>query len=216
MPPRHAYWTILIGNAPTAFRAHDRGDLVPTFERLRQKQPDVTMKYFARGRLWESPEEARAEAMRRPPAETRGRDWRPGGAHRDPRDRFKAKPDRRRADGPRPERPAGDEPRGGWSPKRKPFAKPPAFGKAQPFGKPKPYGKAKPSGASRPFGASDRRGDRKRFGARKPSAAGKAYRDRRPAPERPVESKPAAEPPKKERVESRRRDGTTLVKKVRR
>ena len=59
MPPRHVYWTILIGNAPTAFRAHDRADLVPTFERLKQKQPGVTMKYFARGRLWESPEEAR-------------------------------------------------------------------------------------------------------------------------------------------------------------
>ena len=44
MPPRHAYWTILIGDAPTAFRAHDRADLVPTFERLRQKQPGVTMK----------------------------------------------------------------------------------------------------------------------------------------------------------------------------
>ena len=28
MPPRHAYWTILIGNAPTAFRAHDRADLL--------------------------------------------------------------------------------------------------------------------------------------------------------------------------------------------
>jgi hypothetical protein len=46
MPPRHAYWTILIGDAPTAFRAHDRADLLPTYERLRQKQPDVTMKYF--------------------------------------------------------------------------------------------------------------------------------------------------------------------------
>ena len=95
MPPRHVYWTILIGDAPTAFRAHDRADLVPTFERLRQKQPGVSMKYFARGRLWDSPEDAR-RAMAPPPTEARGRDWRPGGSHQDPRDRFKVPRDQKR------------------------------------------------------------------------------------------------------------------------
>jgi hypothetical protein len=91
MPPRHVYWTILVGDAPTAFRAHDRADLLPTFERLRQKHPNVVLKYFARGRLWASPEDARAADAPRP-ADSRGREWRPGGTHRDPRDRFKKKP----------------------------------------------------------------------------------------------------------------------------
>ena len=102
MPPRYAYWTILVGDSPTAFRAADRDDLLPTFERLKQKHPDVVLKWFARGQLWESQEAQRAaEQPARPPAdrERRGPEWRPGGSHRDPRDRFKPKPreDRGRA-----------------------------------------------------------------------------------------------------------------------
>ena len=62
MPPRHAYWTILIGESPTAFRAREREELLPTFERLRAKQPDAVLKWFERGRLWASPEEARGPA----------------------------------------------------------------------------------------------------------------------------------------------------------
>ena len=62
MPPRHAYWTILIGDSPTAFRARERDELLPTFERLRAKQPDAVLKWFERGRLWASPEEARGPA----------------------------------------------------------------------------------------------------------------------------------------------------------
>ena len=100
MPPRYAYWTIMAGGLPTAFRAVEREELLPTFNRLKDKHPDAEMKYFARGRLWSSPEEAQrdAEARRaggRRPAEGRGRDWRPGGAHQDPRQKFKdAKKDR--------------------------------------------------------------------------------------------------------------------------
>src|SRR5690606_20449200 len=90
MPPRYAYWTILVGDSPTAFRAARAEELRPTFERLREKHPDVVMKWFARGRLWSSPAEAQQPSPRRErPAETRGRDWRPGGEHRDPRERFK-------------------------------------------------------------------------------------------------------------------------------
>ena len=59
MPPRFAYWTILAGGLPTAFRAAERDDLMPTFQRLREKHPDAEMKWFARGKLWNSPEEAR-------------------------------------------------------------------------------------------------------------------------------------------------------------
>ena len=59
MPPRHAYWTIIVDGMPTAFRAAERDELLPTFERIRQKNPGAELKWFAKGRLWESPEEAR-------------------------------------------------------------------------------------------------------------------------------------------------------------
>src|SRR4051794_349776 len=90
MPPRHAYWTILIDNAPTAFRARERDDLLPTFNQLRRTNSNVLLKWFARGKLWDTPEASDA-AQRQPtaPPEKRGHDWRPGGVHKDPRDRFK-------------------------------------------------------------------------------------------------------------------------------
>ena len=68
MPPRFAYWTILAGGLPTAFRSVDRDELMPTFQRLREKHPDAEMKWFSRGKLWASPEEARRavrDALRR-------------------------------------------------------------------------------------------------------------------------------------------------------
>ena len=99
MPPRYAYWTIIAGGLPTAFRTTEREELLPTFRRIKQKHPDAELKYFARGRLWQSPDEARveAEARRAAAAErhgarggtSRGRDWRPGGEHQDPRQKFK-------------------------------------------------------------------------------------------------------------------------------
>jgi hypothetical protein len=85
MPPRYAYWTIIAGGLPTAFRAAAREELLPTFQRIKEKHPDAQMKYFARGKLWESPEAARAAEKR---GGTRDRDWRPGGNHRDPRQKF--------------------------------------------------------------------------------------------------------------------------------
>ncbi|OFV89655.1 MAG: hypothetical protein A3H95_14190 [Acidobacteria bacterium RIFCSPLOWO2_02_FULL_64_15] len=94
MPPRFAYWTILIDHKPTAFRASEREELLPTLHQLRRKNTDVLMKWFARGRLWESREEERntwqARQKHRAPAgaPARGRDWRPGGQHKDPRARF--------------------------------------------------------------------------------------------------------------------------------
>jgi hypothetical protein len=85
MPPRYSYWTIIAGGLPTAFRAADRDELVPTFTRIKHTHPDAEMKWFARGRLWDSPESARREAE----AVRRDRDWRPGGDHRDPRQKYK-------------------------------------------------------------------------------------------------------------------------------
>ena len=107
MPPRYAYWTILIDNKPTAFRARDKEELLPTLQQLLRTNKDVVMKWFARERLWESPEEERAAQVSRPPARTtdsrpaggekRGRDWRPGGKHEDPRARFRKKGGPKRA-----------------------------------------------------------------------------------------------------------------------
>lgn len=96
MPPRYAYWTILAGGLPTAFRAADREDLLPTLKRLAATHPDAELKWFARGRLWSSPEEAREAPRAR--TTDRGRDWRPGGEHRDPRQEFKDAKKARNAD----------------------------------------------------------------------------------------------------------------------
>jgi len=87
MPPRYAYWTILAGGLPTSFRAASSEDLLPTLRRLKERHPDAEMKWFARGKLWASPEAARAEP--RSPSVARSRDWRPGGEHKDPREKYK-------------------------------------------------------------------------------------------------------------------------------
>ncbi len=101
MPPRFAYWTILIDNAPTAFRAREAEELLPTVAQLKRTNANVIMKWFARGRLWDSQQQERDDFQRRKwrpsdrgaPAqgdrpERRSRDWRPGGDHKDPRARF--------------------------------------------------------------------------------------------------------------------------------
>ena len=106
MPPRFAYWTILIDNAPTAFRARDRADLAGIFRQLSNRNPNAEIKWFANGKLWNSPEEERAARARHAPREPRGPGWRPGGKHEDPRARFarrdrppKGEPKRRVAPG---------------------------------------------------------------------------------------------------------------------
>src|SRR5262245_16601630 len=102
MPPRHHYWTIILEGKPTAFRAHLQEELIPTLRQLQARHPDAVMKWFARGRMWESQEQERADAIarRRPKARTvlerRSREWRPGGEHKDPRDRFKVPRDEKR------------------------------------------------------------------------------------------------------------------------
>ena len=88
MPPRYAYWTIIFGGQPTAFRAATQDELLPTFKQIQSKHPDAVMMWFARGRLWASPQQAR-EALIRRSRPQRGLEWRPGGEHRDPRARFK-------------------------------------------------------------------------------------------------------------------------------
>jgi 23S rRNA pseudouridine2605 synthase len=132
MPPRFTYWTIIAGGQPTAFRAATQDELLPTLKQLQSKQPDAVLMWFARGKLWPS-EEAAAMALRMQREGTggrdrRGADWRPGGEHKDPRDRFKVPRDvkrqqfatRARRDrieeqgggtpGGRPSRPVGERP----------------------------------------------------------------------------------------------------------
>ena len=87
----------MVDDQPTAFRAKDPDELLPTFNRLKEKHPSAVMMWFQGGRLWRSRleahdaaaaprEEARKkEAAERPP---RDRKWRPGGTHQDPRQEY--------------------------------------------------------------------------------------------------------------------------------
>lgn len=205
MPPRFVYWTIVAGGLPTAFRATEREELLPTFKRLQAKHPDAEMKYFARGKLWASQEEARlaAEARRtmdrRPDA--RGRDWRPGGEHQDPRQKFKdAKKDRNLKW--RKERFEHRQKPGAAAP---PAARPPQEFRGRPPGASKPQGEwrgrppgaAKPQGAwrGRPPGAAKPQGE---WRGRPPGAAKPqgAWRDRPPRPRSPAPPRNSGEAPK--------------------
>src|SRR5712671_1845305 len=96
MPPRYVYWTILIDGKATAFRAREREELLPTFNQLARKNAAIEMRYFARGRLWDNPEQAQwaSRNMSELPTEKRNRGWRPGGEHKDPRARFPKTGDR--------------------------------------------------------------------------------------------------------------------------
>jgi hypothetical protein len=98
MPPRYAYWTILVDDQPTAFRAGAKEDLLPTFNRLKEKHASAAMMWFQNGKLWPSRLDAQ-EAMRARGEKGRRGDARQGGGFRD------------RSSSP----PASDRPR--WSPK---------------------------------------------------------------------------------------------------
>jgi hypothetical protein len=89
VPPRFAYWTILIDDKPTAFRAQKQEELLPTFKQLSRTNTNIVMRWFARGRLWDSPEQAQWARVNAPKRrEQRDADWRPGGENKDPRARF--------------------------------------------------------------------------------------------------------------------------------
>src|SRR4029079_14444231 len=143
MPPRYAYWTILIDGKATAFRAREREELLPTFNQLARKNADIAMRYFARGKLWDNPEQAQWANRNREVTRTepRTRDWRPGGQHKGPRARFEKKPDR----GERPFHSKDRKPSD--SKERKPFdskyRKPAGSTERRPFQSKegKPYGK---------------------------------------------------------------------------
>jgi 23S rRNA pseudouridine2605 synthase len=95
---RHAFWVIVAGDQPTSFRARERDELLPTLKQLQHTQPETDIRWFERGKLWASQDEAREAllAVRKKP-ERRGRDWRPGGAHADPRAKYIQTRDQKRA-----------------------------------------------------------------------------------------------------------------------
>ena len=74
MPPRYVYWTIIVDGQPTAFRSGSLEDIMPTFNRLKEKQPTAELKWFQSGKLWASRHDAQ-ESLRgpartpRPPAD---------------------------------------------------------------------------------------------------------------------------------------------------
>jgi 23S rRNA pseudouridine2605 synthase len=159
------------------------------------------MKWFARGKLWDTPEQAQWAGKNLPGSgEKRGRDWRPGGEHTDPRDRFKKK----RRDGGAPQGAArpfqGRPPQGGQRPWRdKPSGPPrdrpwrdkraggtPSDAPGKPSGAP-----GKPSGVAQVFRPAHKpRGDRPWSG--KPTSGP-------PRGDRPWSGKPTSGPPRRDR-----------------
>ena len=142
MPPRYAYWTILIDGKATAFRAKESEELLPTLNQLRRKNDDVALRYFSRGKLWDSPEQAEWAAKNAGGfGEKRGADWRPGGTHKDPRARF----DRKR----KANNPAGagsrDARAGGGSASRDEKRRP-VDGESRPSAPPGPFARDRKSG----------------------------------------------------------------------
>ena len=183
MPPRYAFWTILIDGKPTAFRAREKEELLPTFNQLRRTNTDVVFKWFARGRLWETPEHAQIAARAPKVREKRDRDWRPGGKHADPRARFKkGKRDRPRDARVRAASPGAERERRG-RPGEQPWRerKPP-----KPF---RPHHSDRP-----PHGDRPRRNERPRRDARPASSPVEKPPQRREA-EPPPRKEPAPEPP---------------------
>jgi hypothetical protein len=191
VPPRFAYWTILIDNAPTAFRARDPQELLPTLNQLKRTNKDVALKWFARGRLWESQQEERDDFERRrriePPAaerreqrEVRGKDWRPGGQHKDPRARFdKGKKRRDRREERRPEERVAAPPSSD--------RRPPRFSKGGRFNE-------RPRSGQTPH-RSDRRPPGQRFPSNERATHGSASASGgRPRPNKPHGRRPPSRP----------------------
>ena len=141
MPPRYAYWTILVDDQPTAFRSGSQEDLMPTFKRLKEKNASAKMMWFQNGKLWPSRIDAQ-EAMRARGEMGRRGDERQGGGFRDreraprPTERRPSARDQRSPSGKLAWKPKGesdDRPRRPeWSPKSQAstFAKASAFARA--------------------------------------------------------------------------------------
>ena len=208
MPPPHSFWVILIGKTPTSFRGKMREDLVPTLRQLQRTQSDVTLRWFERGKIWESPEAAvgAAKLAATTAREKRTREWRPGGEHRDPKARVEQTRDQKRAKfkqdqrGPRgnderpqspfgPKPPRAPRPDRPWSDRSKPSPRPARARHDRPWSERPKFDRPKPSSP---------------FGERRPRPPRSDNRDeRRERPDRP--SGPPAENPFKDRARRERR-----------
>ena len=191
MPPPTRFWVVLIGKTPTSFHAKEREDLLPTLRQLQRTQKDASLRWFERGKVWESPEAATgaAKLAETEAREKRTREWRPGGDHRDPKARFEMTRDQKRAKFKRDQRGGGDDgppsPFGPRAPRddRSPADRPR-------WDRPRPEGR--PDRPRPPFG--DRRTPRDRpFGDRPPR------RDRPSGPpmENPFKDRPRSERPER-------------------
>jgi hypothetical protein len=201
MPPRYAYWTILVDNQPTAFRAGSMEDLTPTFKRLKEKHPSAVMMWFQNGKLWNSRLDAQ-EAMRARGERGREGDARQGGGFRDRKrtdpgrqERFEdrrpgdRRPTDRRSSDHRPENPRSNEraplewkPKGSFDPappRRTPEGRPAFREKPQRLDwKPRPKDGNRPRSTDRP-----RSTERPKL-EWKPKSSAPSHRDQ--APSKPV------------------------------
>ena len=97
MAKKFSCWVIVSGSHATAFRSRYSEDLLPTLKQLQRSEPEATLKWFERGRLWDSPEAAEEAAARATRPRGRGVGWRPGGTHVDPRAKYDITRDEKRA-----------------------------------------------------------------------------------------------------------------------
>ena len=124
MPPRYVYWTIIVDGQPTAFRSGSLEDIMPTFNRLKEKQPSAELKWWQNGQLWPSRHDAQ-DFMRARGERGRAKDPRQGGDPDNPKPEraWNAKPEWKtrstfapRSSSPKPQASSsGDKPE--WKPK---------------------------------------------------------------------------------------------------
>lgn len=83
MPPRYAYWTIIVDSQPTAFRSGTQEELMPTFKRLKAKNDSAVMMWWQNGKLWPSRVDAQETMIGRGDAGRRSDPRREGTGFRD-------------------------------------------------------------------------------------------------------------------------------------
>ena len=172
MAKSHSFWVIIDGAVPTAFRAKNREDLLPTLTQLKRTQPNVVLMWFERGRVWDSPAAARAalEARRsQPRPRDRKPEWRPGGDHRDPRAKYQLSRDEKRA----------------RFKKRRDFER--RSDQGRPEGSERPVGRGRPTGGNRPMAGDRPTSGNRPMGGGRPMGGDRAVRrDNRPGFARPT------------------------------
>ena len=83
MPPRYAYWTIIVDDQPTAFRSGTQEELMPTFKRLKAKNDSAVMMWWQNGKLWPSRIDAQEMMRARGEMGRRGDERQAGSGFRD-------------------------------------------------------------------------------------------------------------------------------------